>query len=168
MDVIAAVEESNGRKNPTLLAAAKGSLTDVERAYLVDCCHDDDPTRVCAGSFMIRRLLELENARGLDVARAFSALKRELPWPAIFHLLQSFRYAPALGLPHEKIVRTTLDSERTALRVVALDAFVHLATINAQLLSEAQERIFVAGQDAKPSLRARARFLAGVLAANAA
>ena len=164
MDVFTAIEEGTGRKSAALLAAVGQPLTEAQAAYVVACCHDDETRRARGGAWVVRTLLEKGRGQGLDLPRAFSALESASDWVVTFHLLQSIRYAPEVGALHEARVRSFLDHPRTALRVGSLDAFVHLAMLDARLADEARARVLAGGRDDMPSIRSRARRLAKELA----
>ena len=145
------------------MAALDARLTEDEAAYVVDRCFDTENRRARGAALAVRTLMERGRGNEVDVSRAFGALESDVTWSALFHLLQSIRYAPEIGRPHVLCVRSFLDHSRTALRVASLDAFVHLATLDPRLLDEAWTCVLAGGDDEKASIRARSRSLAEVL-----
>jgi hypothetical protein len=165
MDHISVIMESNGRKGEAILAAGKTRPDPAQAAFIVDTCHHPAYPPHWAAAFLVRSLLERKLGDGLDVEQALTALKRaDLHWSARFQLLQAIRYVPQLGRPYEAEVRAAMDHERTALRMVGLDAFVHLATVDDRLVPEAKARVLAGGEDNMPGIRSRARHMAKVLA----
>jgi hypothetical protein len=164
LDHVSIIMEASGRKTPVIVAAGSVRPDAAQAAFIVDTCHHPAYPPHWAAAFLVRTLLERKIGDGLDVTHALAALERDdLHWSARFQLLQAIRYVPAHGLPYEAEVREAMAHQRTALRVVGLDAFVHLASVDERLLPEARARVIAGGDDPMPAVRSRARHMAAVL-----
>lgn len=154
--------EALARFDGTHVEALRDALPEAGAAgqALVDACHDPD-TQVAA-SWLAKTLIGTGTA-GFDPATFFDALPGMTHWQAQLHVLQSVRHAPDLALHLAPQIRDLLDSERTFVRVWALDAFACLATLRAELAPEARARITAARDHGPASLRARARALEGTV-----
>lgn len=163
MRVLMVLEEFDGRDRSGLEALIADGLTPEERAIVCDLCHQRDGRVGRGAAWLVRTLLEKKQGDGLDLAKVFRTLEADDEWSTRFHVLQSVQFAPALALSHVDAIRRLLDDDRTALRVAALDAFAHLATVDASLMAAAKTRLMVGLEDPKASIRARTRHLIAML-----
>lgn len=168
MRVLMVLEEFDGRDRSGLEAVVAEGLSPPELALVCDLCGQGDGRVGRGASWIVRTLLEKKRGDGLDLAKVFRQLPADEEWVTRFHLLQCVQFAPALALPYVDAIRALLDHERTAIRVAALDAFAHLATVDTSLLNEAKTRLMLGLDDEKASIRARTRHLVKMLEKRAA
>lgn len=135
------------------LVAAK----DVARADLdglVALC--DDADCAVAATWVVKALAE--EGVAVDLRGVIATLGRQTHWAAQLHVLQSVRFAPD-AVENVEDIRDLLNAKKALVRVWALDAFVRVADLRADLREEARALVSAALAGKAASLRARARDL---------
>lgn len=161
MDLQTALARFDGKHTESLREAAQIAAESQCRG-LVEACFDPDLT--VAATWVVKHLVETNQAKHIDLTRAIQALPGNR-WPdAQLHLLQMVQHAPAACLGQTTQIRALLDAKKTLVRVWALDAFVRLATLQPVIQTEAKVLVKAAVLDERASMRARARDLTLVCA----
>ena len=127
---------------------------------LVEACHGPD---AMAATWIVKALLEQERAATLDLGIVFTALRGEMRWEALLHLLQIVQHAPDAAMSEVFVIRGYLDHPKTLIMVWALDAFVRLALVDHTFLPEAHKLVEDAVVAKAASLRSRGRALQALL-----
>lgn len=148
-----ALEEFDGTRVEPLLRAvpeAKGNL-----GALV--CYCADPRLAVGATWLVKHLAEA--GEDVDFHGVFQTLGAQDHWAAQLHILQIVQYRPELALAATVQVRALLDAKKVLVRVWALDAFVRIADLDADLRKEGKARVTEAMGATSASLRARAKNL---------
>ena len=143
------------------LASDGGGVANSTWDDAVELVADPEPRRAAGATWLIRRWAEAGHPPS---APALETLSGSLPtvtdkW-ARLHLIQA---VPALPLTDDRVpawadfCRAGAAAEAPFLRAWAVNALVHLASIDAELEPEAEAALEAALSDPKASVRARAR-----------
>lgn len=159
MELLEAFAAFDGKHVEPLKNAA-GAVSNGDADALVDACVG---VNAVAATWIVKSLLKNDKAAGLDMHRVFAALGQSDGWEPVLHLLQSVQFAPDAAVAEVFAIRKLLAHSKTLVRVWALDAFVRVAIVEPEFLSEARALVTDALNGKAASLRARARALVGVL-----
>ena len=157
MSLLSAIEEFDGRDRGGLERALETPLSSEDRGYLTFALAAS-PRHARAAGWSIRFLVESDRADEVDLAAAFAMFEQMSHWSAQFNVAQCVSRAPKLALGGVDFFRGLASSERTALRVIALDALTHLALVDEALLPEVKRALLEAAKiHSLRSARGRAR-----------
>ncbi len=153
MDLREALARFDGVHTDALKAAMPSARED--RVGLVAACFEAELE--VAATWVVKAFFEAGESEGLT--GVVGALPGAQNWAAQLHILQCVRFLPEAAVPVVGAIRPLLSSKRALVRVWALDAFVRVAEVRAELRLEAKGLVEEALEGGGASLRARARDL---------
>ena len=155
MELKQALAAFDGRHTDTLKRLVRDRPFDGEE--LLALCREPDVE--VAATWVLKALLENGVGRDWPLSRVFAALPEIQAWEAQLHVLQCVQFAPEAALGVVEDIENLMQSDRTLVRVWAMDALVRVADEQTNLRPRAEAHVAAALAESAASLRARARAL---------